>query len=353
MLTYYCPALRRHRLILGKKIYSLLSYFSLLISSRSCTVSLQESYRYSATTRRIPNKKIPFPPWVDNDGFTVKHFKTISQKSELENVLRWAQIALLNPTLDYHSFIPGTGSVARDGLPENFKHEADFSPNIVAIEISGPRLPALSFYDLPGIFQSAANKEEEYLIRVFENLARKFIKHPKALIICARTMATDPGNCRTITLIREENAQKRTIGVLTMPDRLPEGSIHHDFDKILRKEAHVLPRGYFVTKQPGPTFSLHRSDYHIQAREEEEAFFNTDPRWTGEWEAFRNRCGTGAIQSYLSQEFARLIVGSMPSIETKINSRVQFVDEQLSHLPDLPQENVQVSTTLPMLGFLF
>ena len=325
----------------------------MLTRSRSCTISLHESYRYSATPRRIPSKKNPFPPWVDNDGLAVKHFKTIFQKHELEDCLRWAQVALLNPSQDYRSFIPGTGTLAREGLPENFKHEADFSPNIVAIEIAGPRLPALSFYDLPGIFQSAANKEEEYLIGVFENLARMFIKHPKALIICARTMATDPGNCRTITLIREENAQKRTIGVLTMPDRLPEGSIHHDFDKILRKEAHVLPRGYFVTKQPGPLFTLHRNDYHVQAREEEDHFFNTDSRWTGEWGPFRDRCGTGAIQSYLSQEFARLIVGSMPSIEAKINARVQFVDEQLSHLPDLPQENVQVRTRPLILKLIY
>ena len=319
----------------------------------SCTVSLHESYRYSATTRRVPTKKVPFPPWVENESFVVKHFKTISEKSELENVLRWAQIALLNPNENYRSFIPGTGAIAGEGLPGNHKHQCDFSPNIVAIEIAGPRLPALSFYDLPGIFQSAASKEEEYLIPVFENLARKFIKRPKALIICARTMATDPGNCRTITLIREENAQKRTIGVLTMPDRLPEGSIHQDFDKILRKEAHVLHRGYFVTKQPGPNFALLGNDYHIQAREEEDAFFNTDPRWVGEWDAFRDRCGTGAIQSYLSQEFARLIVESVPSIEASINARVDFVDEQLSHLPDLPQENVQVCITWPMLRIFY
>lgn len=273
----------------------------------TCTVSLHEYYKYTNDTRRTPTKAQPFPPWMEDQeqGLTIRPFKTVSDKSELEEVLRWAQIALLNPSLDYHQFIPGSGAIAQNGK-QGHKHEADFSPNIVAIEISGPRLPALSFYDLPGIFVSAANKEEQYLIKVFENLAAKYIKHENALIILAMTMANDPGLSKTSAIIEKYKAEKRTIGVLTMPDRLQKGSTHMDFDAILRGTNHALPRGYFVTKQPGPEF-VPRIDYHLQAREDEDAFFDSDPLFTGEWREFRDRCGTTAIQTYLSQEFARLI----------------------------------------------
>jgi GTPase SAR1 family protein len=274
----------------------------------TCTVSLHEYYRYTNDNRRMPTKSQRFPPWMEDQeqGLTIRPFKTVSDKSELEEVLRWAQIALLNPSLDYHQFIPGSGTIAQNGLKQGQKHEADFSPNIVAIEISGPRLPALSFYDLPGIFVSAANKEEQYLIKVFENLAEKYIKHENALIILAMTMANDPGLSKTSALIEKYKAEKRTIGVLTMPDRLQKGSTHMDFDAILRGKEHPLPRGYFVTKQPGPDF-VPRIDYHLQAREDEDAFFDSDPLFTGEWREFRDRCCTTAIQTYLSQEFARLI----------------------------------------------
>lgn len=274
----------------------------------ACTVSLHEYYQYTNGSSRAPTKLQAFPPWRENEdhGLSKRPFKTVSDKSELEEVLRWAQIALLNPNLDYRQFVPGSGTIARNGLKQGHKHEADFSPNVIAIEISGPRLPALSFYDLPGIFVSAATKEEQYLIKVFENLAAKYIKHENALIVLAMTMANDPGLSRTSAIIEKYKAEKRTIGVLTMPDRLQRGSTHMDFDAILKGAKHPLPKGYFVTKQPGPEFVPYM-DYHAQAREEEGIYFDSKPPWTGEWRGFRDRCGTAAIQTYLFQEFARLI----------------------------------------------
>jgi len=276
----------------------------------SCSVSLHEYYHFTTEKSRVPTKAKPFPPWVENADPSpiVRPFKTISKKEELENILKWAQVALLNPTQDHRAFIPGSGSLAQHDLRPDYRHEADFSPNLVAIEISGPGLPALSFYDLPGIFASSAHKDEKYLIKVFENLAGKYIKHENALIICAITMQNDPGLSRTAALIGELKAERRTIGVLTMPDRLQDGSTHKDYDAILKGTAHVLPHGYFVTKQPGPGFVQNRSDYHQQARDEEDHYFDHDERWTGEWSEYRERCGTAAIQKYLSQEFARMIV---------------------------------------------
>lgn len=318
----------------------------------SCTVSLQEYYHFSNDARRVPTKANLFPPWKENEeqGLVITHFKTVSDKTELEEVLRWAQIALLNPSQDYHAFIPGSGTIAQNGLKMGHKHEADFSPNIVAIEIAGPRLPALSFYDLPGIFLSAATVEEQYLVKVFENLAEKYIKRENALIILAITMASDPGLSRTKAIIDHHRAGKRTIGVLTKPDRLQKGQMHQDFDAILKGTERPLARGYFVTKQPGPDF-VPRGDYHAQAREEETAFFDSDPLWCGEWHAYRDRCGTAAIQTYLSQEFARLIAQSMPSIDGKIQAETQLVDAKLAKLPELPNDNVQHVVRQCLQGF--
>jgi hypothetical protein len=309
----------------------------------SCTVSLRLDYTFTTGKRRVPTKSMPFPPWTDNTAFSpdsIKLFKTISEKSELEDVLKWAQIALLNPNQDYRQFIPGSGTVAQNGLKVEYTHEADYSPNIVQIEIFGPRLPALSFYDLPGIFVNPANDEQHYLIDTFENLTAKYIQHKNALVICALTMATDPASSKTSSLIRKYHAQDRTIGVLTKPDLLQKGS-NLDFDKILKGDAYKLRRGYFITKQPGATFKPRSTDYHIQARAEEAEYFSSDPRWTGDWLEFKDRCGTPALQTYLSQEFARLIANSMPNIDEKIRAQAAQVDEELLRLPELPHNNVQ------------
>ncbi|KAF4635793.1 hypothetical protein G7Y89_g2297 [Cudoniella acicularis] len=307
----------------------------------SCKVSLHEYYDYSPTKKgpHAVTKAHPFGPWIENHGeLSIKDFTTITQKSEFENVLLWAQRAILNPHTDYRAFVPGTGLIAQKGIHED---EAGFSPNIISLEISGPNLPALSFYDLPGLFQYAPKPEEQYLIKAFENLVSKYIVHKNALILCAIPMSSDPSNSKSSALVGQLKAEHRCIGVLTMPDLFPENARSNEYDALLHGRAHKLPRGYFVTKQPGADFEVQGADYHIRAREEEKHFFQTNGRWTGEWSKFLDHCGTEAIQNYLSQEMARQIAHSMPKIDQKIHEQLAIVDHKLSALPELPEENVQ------------
>lgn len=274
-----------------------------------CVVSLQLSYEFQRS-----KKSGQFPGWVQREGAVVtKPFMIITRKSELENALKWAQVAILNPSHDVESFIPGSDEFLRRerlGYEADATPEARFSPNVISVEIYGPGLPDLSFYDLPGLFQVAEDKEQQYLVKVFENLTLKYIKHKNALIICTITMQNDPGLSRTKAIIGQNKAEDRCIGVLTMPDRLQQSdSAHRDYDNILKKRAFCLPLGYFVTKQPGANEKLDPTNYHAEARQKEEAFFGTDPLWRegGVWGNFRSQFGTAAIQKYLSKQFASLI----------------------------------------------
>ncbi|OBT59783.1 hypothetical protein VE03_10739, partial [Pseudogymnoascus sp. 23342-1-I1] len=62
--------------------------------------------------------------------------------------------------------------------------------------MSGPGLPLLSFFDLPGIFQNPTQKEDDYLVKVVENLAKKYIKHQQVLVIHALPMSANPTTSR-------------------------------------------------------------------------------------------------------------------------------------------------------------
>jgi len=268
----------------------------------SCTVSLHQKYKYQSPSRPIEQKDVtsrnPFPGWVEGD-LVEKKFKEISDKSEFEEVMRWAQIALLNPTEHYKYFIPGSGTRHEK---KDTTEDVGFSPNIISVEISGPGLPVLSFFDLPGIILNSPKPETEYLVKVFENLAIKYIKRKNAIIVYCLTMSVDPVLSRTGKIIRDHKAEDRTIGILTKPDTL--GAKHDDFEKILMGYEHQLGHGYFVTKQPGPDSNLSGPDYHHLARQEENLFFEEDPLWRGDWVGFQPRCGTFRIQKYLSQQLA-------------------------------------------------
>jgi hypothetical protein len=66
----------------------------------------------------------------------------ISEQSEVEERVRRAQRAALNPAQDALSFLTTSDDTARNVI--------DFTTNSVCLEIRGPNLTDLSFCDLPG-----------------------------------------------------------------------------------------------------------------------------------------------------------------------------------------------------------
>lgn len=57
--------------------------------------------------------------------------------------LQLAQLATLNPSSPYERYLPGKPDPG-DTI------QVKFSPNVVRLEIAGPGLPEIAFFDLPG-----------------------------------------------------------------------------------------------------------------------------------------------------------------------------------------------------------
>ena len=69
----------------------------------------------------------------------------IADKSHVEERIRRAQRAILNPSMSHEGFLSGP-----DEDPD--QRELSFSKNCVCLELSGPDLTDLSFCDLPGTY---------------------------------------------------------------------------------------------------------------------------------------------------------------------------------------------------------
>lgn len=273
----------------------------------SCRVSLQQDWRYQPPEYPIRSDQVtannPFPPWVPQ-AHQVKEFKTIYAKEELEEVLKWAQIAILNHCQPYEMYIPGSGEVAQTMDLNSVRLEAKFSPNIVALEIRGPEMPDLSFYDLPGLFMSPAHEEDRYLVKVVENLARKFLQNDRAIVMWATPMNADPDTSKTLALVRELHAQSRTIGVMTKADLLPEGSVNQ-WLRILNGESHVLGEGYFITSR-GPTDMAGDR----QREWESDLFGGNNEKWPASFHTFQDRCGVENLKAFLVQKLGQMFSDS-------------------------------------------
>ncbi|KAI1437079.1 dynamin family protein [Xylaria sp. CBS 124048] len=315
----------------------------------SCTVALQVDYDF---VPKGPIKKSdvtasnPFPPWVRKSHREIKIFKTIFDPGEIEEVLRWAQIAILNPHNDHELYIPGEGAVAKttDLSEASGKASAQFSPNIISLEIKGPELPGLSFYDLPGVFLSPDQEEDEYIVKVVHNLTRHYIQREGAIIMWALPMNADPENSISLGIIREARASNRTIGIMTKADKLaPENE--SQWLAMFRGEKQSVGHGFFATSRP-PHEPLE------SAGKWEELFFSHEVgSWPADFDNFKKRCGVDLLGEYISAQLGDAFARELPSIKTKVFNRLTEIRSQLAGLPELPS-NVEHEVKKSLYQFL-
>jgi hypothetical protein len=139
------------------------------------TVYLQQRYHWDPQANN--KSSVKFPDWVEKATPDRIFFAQTHDPEELEFLIQRAQQATLSPTQDPQSFL----DISSDGF--NGAHACLFSPNIVAIQITKHDLPALSFYDLPGLISQAETEAEEYTVPLVRNLVSEYIASPDTLIL--------------------------------------------------------------------------------------------------------------------------------------------------------------------------
>lgn len=294
-------------------------------SAWSCRVLLMKRYMY-LPKGRMPSSKNPLGPWVEQE-YEELIFDTLTDKSLLPDVLKRAQLATLNP-----------GRSPKDYMREENQEvdedtQVKFSPNVVRLDITAPRFPSLSFYDLPGIINVAEIDDEKYLVTLIENLAKEYIQAENTIVLLTMPMTDDATNSSAARIVREvRGARERTLGVLTKPDRIDGG--YEQWQELLSGEKFLLGHGYFVVKNNSDPMVE-----HAQAREEELMLF-AHPPWATEFAEYIDRFGTRRLRAKLSSLLLKQIQDSLPHIVHQINQRAKNVDDQLAQLPDPPSANV-------------
>ncbi|KAF3015063.1 hypothetical protein E8E14_010944 [Neopestalotiopsis sp. 37M] len=321
----------------------------------SCTVSLQQGYDYQPPQGRIRKSNVrdsdPFHPWKRREnGMKQVHFKSIDfeDRHQIEDVLRWAQVAILNHETPASLYVPGQGAYARDHTLQYAAEQthAQFSPNIVSLEMKGPSYPDLSFYDLPGVFSTPAQEEDEYLVQVVKNLAKEYISRDEAIILWALPMNNDPETSISLGLIREAKAQGRTVGIMTKADMHRKEDIA-SWLSVLRGEKHRVGYGYFITSRP----ALDNHESLERMNQWEEQFFNVnDERWPQEFSPYNDRCGVAGLGDFLSTLLGEAFSRSLPQIAHRIREAKRDIESQLSELPELPR-NVEYEVRQSLTQF--
>lgn len=294
----------------------------------TCKIFLMKKYIYSTQLIKRGGKSKGLGPWVEQDPESIP-FMNLTDKADVQEALKWAQLATLNPSTSHEDYIPG------QNMRTDETTQVKFSPNVVRLDISAPHFPNLSFYDLPGVINVAEVEEEKYLVTLVENLVKQYISTSSCTVLLTLPMTDDATNSSAARIIREVGATSRTLGVLTKPDRIGYGEGYDQWKEILRGEKFTVGHSYYVVRNnPSPLVE------HAQAREEEEEFFNDGP-WRNELAEHSDRFGTRNLQMALSKLLKKQIELSLPSIREQIQSRAQEVEKELMTLPDPPSANIQ------------
>jgi hypothetical protein len=168
-------------------------------------VTLRRSFQYDGKNGRGPERR--FPGWSQRTESHTVEFMSTDDPEKLEHIISRAQQATVSPLTEYTEFTKESTQHLEGS------HQCRFSPNIVCISITCPGLPALSFYDLPGIIGQA---EEPQDVKFVRDLVVEYVKDPEALLLVTCSMENDIANSTAGGIARQLKATDRCIGKLSL-----------------------------------------------------------------------------------------------------------------------------------------
>ncbi|KAJ6578487.1 P-loop containing nucleoside triphosphate hydrolase protein [Mycena capillaripes] len=253
----------------------------------------------------------------------------ISNKAEVEDRIRRAQRAILNPSKPPRTFLDED----EDDTPE-----VSFSTNYISLQISGPEVADLSFVDLPGLIASVSRGGNDRDIAMVESLVTSYISKPSCVILLTVTCETDFENQGAHHLTKKYDPEgKRTIGVLTKPDKIPRGD-EESWLPLIRNEQEMLENNWYCVKQPSSQ-DLKQGITWEEARARENDFFTLTAPWSELDPMYQKYLRTTNLIDRLSSILSDLISKRLPQIQIELENTIQNTRAGLQQLPKPPSSD--------------
>ncbi|KAG2158748.1 P-loop containing nucleoside triphosphate hydrolase protein [Suillus bovinus] len=263
------------------------------------------------------------------DVATISFGSPITDKADVEDRIRRAQRAILNPSINEQKFL----YELEDQTAE--QAELSFSKNCVSLEISGKDVADLSFVDLPGLIASVGSTGKTGDIDLVKGLVTSYIEKPSCVILLTVTCETDFENQGAHHLTKQFDPEgKRTVGVLTKPDRIPPGE-ESAWLKFIRNEQEPLVNHWYCVKQPGSQL-LKDGISWAEARKQENDFFTLTQPWSTVEPQYQKFMRTSNLTERLSTILSELIAKRLPDIHKELYNILRKTQDEMRQLPKAP-----------------
>ncbi|KAI1134599.1 P-loop containing nucleoside triphosphate hydrolase protein [Hypoxylon sp. FL0543] len=204
-----------------------------------------------------------------------------------------------------------------------------FSKDRLRVEISGPDRPHLTIIDMPGLIHSETKSQSLADVKLVRKVVKGYMKQPRSIILAVVSAKNDFANQVVLNFAREVDKRgSRTMGVITKPDTLVEGSGSEALYISLARNNQVnFDLGWHVLKnldsetQKGSSLLSHRNT--------EEALFFSKSSWN---ELPSSMLGINELRKKLSNVLLRQIALELPSLIREINLKLDESREELEEL---------------------
>jgi len=206
------------------------------------------------------------------------------------------------------------------------------------LEISGKDLADLSFVDLPGLIASVGGGGNERDIELVKSLVTSYIEKSSCVILLTVACETDFENQGAHHLAKSFDPQgKRTVGVLTKPDRIPAGE-EPRWLKIIRNETEPLVNNWYCVQQPSSQV-LAKGITWTEARRQENEYFTVTQPWCSLESQYQSYLRTSNLTERLSIILSELVAKRLPEIQDELVNTIRETEEKISKLPRAPSND--------------
>ena len=192
----------------------------------------------------------------------------------------------------------------------------------ILVNLYGPDMLNLTLVDLPGIVKVRLENQPENIVGKVENLIKERIKNENTLILAVVSAANDLASSSALALAKSvDNSGKRTIIVFTMMDRC--------------QHPNNFVQGFTLKSELGYLGVICRSPSQVIENMTIEEQFEYEAKYFDYHKIFsnyKNIFGMDNLIIKIETEFKRSVCGSLPALKSQIDSKIEFILEELEKI---------------------
>ncbi|CAH0057467.1 unnamed protein product [Clonostachys solani] len=249
-------------------------------------------------------------------------------ESDQQNLLSF------NKTLESFSDLPELINSAKSAMTV-LTPGMSFSRDILRIEIHGPDGPHLTMVDLPGLIHSETKDQSVDDVALIQEVVQGYMKEERTIILAVVSAKNDHANQIVLRLCRTIDPRgRRTLGIVTKPDTLLQGSpTEQKFISLVKNDDIKFSLGWHVLRN----LDSEEGSYLLEHRNTREEYFFSRGNWAG---IPASSLGIKNLKSRLSKLLVQQIAIELPALITEIETKSSWCISQLNQMGK-PRESME------------